>query len=146
MFFLFASGVDRALMTIDCRAAIPRKQLSLSARKNCKTFKPHFEGHALRLQEALALELELQSKVDFLLLAERCDEGNKKVSVDERERVVITDTRRVRIQDCCGEVFFDTIMGGLVRQGPSCAREFVSLTYIYFLSVSLSLLTRRRTI
>ncbi len=72
----------------------PRKQLSLSSRKNVKQFQTAWNEHAARLQETLALSGQLQSKVDWVPLADKCDEGGHKFA--------------------CGEVFYDKIFGGLV--------------------------------
>jgi hypothetical protein len=72
----------------------PRKQLSLSSRKNVKQFQPAWNDHAAKLQEALALPGPVQSKVDWVPLADKCDEGGHKFA--------------------CGEIFYDKIMGGLV--------------------------------
>ena len=71
----------------------PRKQLSLSSRKNVKQFQPSWNEHAARLQEALGLPGAVQSKVDWVPLADKCDEGGHKFA--------------------CGEIFYDKIMGGL---------------------------------
>ena len=72
-----------------------RKQLSLSSRKNVKQSQPKFAEHAGRLQEALALDIQIQSKVDWVALADVCDENGHK--------------------NLCGEIFYDQVMGGLVH-------------------------------
>ncbi len=72
----------------------PRKQLSLSSRKNVKQFQTAWNDHAAKLQEALGLPGQVQSKVDWVPLADKCDEGGHKFA--------------------CGEIFYDKIMGGLV--------------------------------
>lgn len=70
-----------------------RKQLSLSSRKNVKQFQANFADHVSRILEALGLEIEVQSKVEWVSLAEKCDEGGHKFA--------------------CGEIFYDKVMGGL---------------------------------
>jgi flagellar biosynthesis GTPase FlhF len=72
-----------------------RKQLSLSSRKNVKQNQPQFAEHAGRLQERLGLDTQVQSKVDWLILADVCDEGGHK--------------------NLCGEIFYNQVMGGLVH-------------------------------
>ena len=71
-----------------------RKQLSLSSRKNVKQFQPNFAEHVNRLREALNLDIQIQSKVDWILLAERCD---------------VSKSHKF----CCGEVFYESIMSHL---------------------------------
>ncbi len=71
-----------------------RRQLSLSSRKNVKQSQPLFAEHAGRLQDALGLDIQIQSKVDWVALADVCDEKGHK--------------------NMCGEIFYGQVMEGLV--------------------------------
>jgi hypothetical protein len=71
----------------------PRKQLSLSSRKNVKQFQPNFNDHAIKIQDVLKLNGAVNSKIDWVPLADKCDEGGHK--------------------NGCGEIFYDKVMGGL---------------------------------